>query len=77
MTKLEKAVREYFEKCITKDEFEENNVNTLVFSFLVGMPPEECKYMEVETEWTPEEVDQYYDVEGIIHRLKMEKEGKI
>lgn len=72
MTKLEKAVREYFEKCITKDEFEENNVNTLVFSFLVGMPPEECKYMDIEPEWTSEEVDQYYEVEGIIHRLKME-----
>lgn len=73
MTKLEKDVRSYFDDCISKEEFENNNVNTLVFSFLTGTPPEECKYMELETEMEQSMIDDYYNVEGIIHRMIKER----
>lgn len=68
----DEEILKYF-KDVYKDKYKdvllENSVNSLVFSYLVGMPPEECKYMELESEMDDEQVEEYYEIEGIIHRL--------
>lgn len=72
MSRLEKDIQDYFTMCF--DNYEEvlleNSINSLVFSYLVGMHPEECRYMELETEMTPDQVEEYYNVEDCILRLK-------
>lgn len=75
MTNLEKDIREYFSKCFDNGEeiIEEFNEKTLTFSYLLGMYPEECRYMEVETDWTAEDIRQYDEIESIIYKIKLEK----
>ena len=75
MTHLEKSVRDYF------DNYKEINIcehqsMALTFSFLLGLPVEECKYMYPESEWSDEEYDQYDEVEGIINKMKYEQQEK-
>ena len=72
MKQIEKDVRDYFNKCLSKDEIEDNPVNALVFSYLMGMDPKECRGMELESEMDSSQIDEYYEVEGIINKIKRE-----
>lgn len=72
MTHLEKSVRDYF------DNYKEINICehytvALTFSFLLGLPVEEYKYMYPESDWSDEEYDQYDEVEDIIKKMKYEQ----
>ena len=73
MTKSEQqAVKEYFANVLhytTKEHFTEHLVSALVFSYLMGMDPSECKYMCVESDWSREEVNEYDDIESFIHQM--------
>lgn len=79
MTKSEqKAVKDYFNDILgykTKSDYREHPINALVFSYLVGMDPEECHGMELESEMSREEINEYYDIEGYINQLVKELEN--
>lgn len=75
MTNLEREVRDYFNRCFSDDPdiLKEYNPKTLTFSFIMGMHPNECEYMEVEEEvFTPEQIREYEEIESIINRIKRE-----
>ena len=73
----QQAIREYFYNILKfkdKNDYLEYSVSTLAFSYLMGMDPNECRYMEVESDWTPDLIQEYEDIEGFIHRLIKEFE---
>ena len=72
MTIIEKSVRDYMNKIFTKEQIEEYSSKTLTFCYLTGMEPQECIHMDIEPEFTDEQVDEYDDVEGIINQIKTE-----
>jgi hypothetical protein len=39
----------------------------------MGMPVEECKYMDIEPEFTKEQEEEYYNVESVINQIIKEK----
>ena len=73
---LHDEVKKYFTECFKdvsmEDLFMENNDQTLTFSFIMGLPPEECRYMEVEPEFTDEDIRQFDEVEGEVCRIRRE-----
>ena len=75
MTKTEKDVREYLDKFMTKEQIKEEQATTLTFSYLLGLPVEECRGMCAESEMSRDELDQIDDIEGIIWRIKRELEN--
>jgi hypothetical protein len=75
MTKTEKDVREYLDKFMTKEQIKEEQATTLTFSYLLGLPVEECRGMYAESEMSRDELDQIDDIEGIIWRIKRELEN--
>ena len=73
----QQEIREYFSNILKfkdKNDYLEYSVSALVFSYLMGMDPNECRYMEVESDWTPDLIQEYEDIEGFIHRLIKEFE---
>ena len=69
---LEKDIKEHFEYIFegNMEKMLEFSSNNLIFSFLMGMSPSECEGMDIEPEFTADQEREYYEVEGIINRLK-------
>ncbi len=70
MTKIKMSdIREFYRRRCSLGE-QEYSEEVLAFSFLLGLPPEECIGMYVETDWDPELIEQYDDVLDMIIRCK-------
>ena len=71
-TSEEKDIRNYFSNLLEftlKTDYTTYTISALVFSYLLGMDPENCNNMYVECDWTNEEIDEYNEIESIIHRI--------
>ena len=73
MTQSEKnQVNEFFTTVLKykkKEQYLEYPVSALVFSYLMGMDPAECRNMYVESEWSKEEINEYDDIEAYVHQI--------
>lgn len=73
MSKQEQQdVRNYFSlvlKYNTKEDFTDHSISSLVFSYLMGIDPEECNHMCVESEWSDDEINEYDEIESFIWQL--------
>lgn len=67
-------VEKYFTKTLKgydlKELLTEHKTSTLVFSYLMGLPPEECTYMDYEEgEMDNEAQDSFFETENCIMQL--------
>lgn len=69
---MEKNLREYMNRYYTPDQLKEYSAQMLAFSYLLGMPAEECRDMYPESDWSNEQLEEYDDIEGMLHRIKSE-----
>ena len=74
--RIEKDVIEYFSKYFLDDPdiLQKYDSKTLTFSYILGMHPSECMYMEVEEDdWSSSQIREYDEIESIISKLKRSK----
>lgn len=73
----QQEIRDFFSKTLKfsdKNDYYEHSVSALAFSYILSMDPSECVYMNVEPDWTTEQIDEYEEVESFIYRLLKEIE---
>lgn len=46
------------------------SINALVFSYLMGMNPDQCVGMDLEPEFGDDQINEYYEVENIILEIR-------
>lgn len=46
------------------------STNTLVFSYLMGMNPDQCEGMDLEPEFDDDQIEEYYEVENIVLEIR-------
>ena len=66
--KLESLVKDFCNEY--RDEVEKYSPDVMTFSFMMGLPPEECTGMYLETELGEDFIDVYEVVRNLIYRWK-------
>lgn len=71
---MSKELKEYVNRHLKiwkeRGEWENYSAEVLTFSCLLGLPPEECTGMYVESDWEPEQVEEYDEITDYLYALK-------
>ena len=68
--KLKDYVNRHLQIWKERGEWENYSAEVLTFSALLGMPPAECTGMYVESDWEPEQIEEYDEIVDYLYALK-------
>lgn len=63
-------IKKDIERRFTKEDLDNYSTRTLTFAYLMGMKPEDCEGMDVEPEFTEEQLNEYDEVNGIVYEIQ-------
>lgn len=75
MLSLEKAIRDYCDSQMSKEEIVEHNSITVAYSILENIPLDKCEKLDLKNNLNEEQLDDLYAIKNIVHKIKQEIEN--